>query len=304
MSGPERLAVTVGGRQLSVSNLEKVMYPLVGFTKAQVIDYYVRVAPVMLAHVGDRGITLRRWPDGVTAESFFEKRCPKHRPGWVGTCAGPGDRGGSIEYCRLDSVAALAWSANLAALEIHAPMARCADIDSPTMVVFDLDPGAPATIIECCRVALHIREVLDAVGLAAWAKTSGSKGLQLYVPLNRPHTHDHAAGFARAVAQLLEQRMPAEVVSIMKRSLRPNKVFIDWGQNAHFKTTIAPYSLRGRDRPTASTPITWDEASDGADGEPLTFTAVEVLERVDELGDLFAPTLTVEQDLPTPSPSG
>ena len=195
-------------------------------------------------------------------------------------------------------------SANLAALEIHAPMARCADIDSPTMVVFDLDPGAPATIIECCRVALHIREVLDAVGLAAWAKTSGSKGLQLYMPLNRPHTHDHAASFARAVAQLLEQRMPAEVVSVMKRSLRPNKVFIDWGQNARFKTTIAPYSLRGRDRPTASTPITWNELSDGADGEPLTFTAAEVLERVDELGDLFVPTLTVEQDLPAPSPSG
>ena len=303
MSGPERVPVTVDGRQLSVSNLDKVMYPLIGFTKAQVIDYYARVAPVMLAHIEDRGITLRRWPDGVTGESFFEKRCPKHRPGWVGTCAGPGDRGGSIDYCRLDSVASLAWSANLAALEIHAPMARCADIDSPTMVVFDLDPGAPATIIECCRVALHIREVLDAVALAAWAKTSGSKGLQLYVPLNRPHTHDHAAGFARAAAQLLEQRMPAAVVSVMKRSLRPNKVFIDWGQNAHFKTTIAPYSLRGRDRPTASTPITWDEVSDGADGEPLTFTAPEVLERVDELGDLFAPTLTVEQDLPTPSPS-
>ena len=297
------MPVTVDGRQLSVSNLDKVMYPLIGFTKAQVIDYYARVAPVMLAHIEDRGITLRRWPDGVTGESFFEKRCPKHRPGWVGTCAGPGDRGGSIDYCRLDSVASLAWSANLAALEIHAPMARCADIDSPTMVVFDLDPGAPATIIECCRVALHIREVLDAVALAAWAKTSGSKGLQLYVPLNRPHTHDHAAGFARAAAQLLEQRMPAAVVSVMKRSLRPNKVFIDWGQNAHFKTTIAPYSLRGRDRPTASTPITWDEVSDGADGEPLTFTAPEVLERVDELGDLFAPTLTVEQDLPTPSPS-
>lgn len=302
MSAPERVAVTVGGRQLSVSNLDKVMYPLVGFTKAQAIDYYVRVAPVMLGHIRDRGITLRRWPDGVTAESFFEKRCPSHRPEWVGTCAGPGDRGGQINYCRLDSVASLAWSANLAALEIHAPMARCGHIDSPDMVVFDLDPGKPATIIECCRVALHIREVLEAVSLAAWAKTSGSKGLQLYVPLNRPHTHDHAAGFARAVAQLLEQRMPAQVVSIMKRSLRAGKVFIDWGQNARFKTTIAPYSLRGMDRPTASTPVTWDEVSDGADGEPLTFAAAEVLERIEEHGDLFAATLTLEQDLPAPSP--
>ena len=301
MSAPERVPVTIDGRRLSVSNLDKVMYPLTGFTKAQVIDYYVRVAPVMLAHVGDRGATLRRWPDGVTAESFFEKRCPKHRPDWVGTCRGPGDRGGPIDYCRLDSVAALAWSANLAALEIHAPMARCGDLDSPTMVVFDLDPGKPATIVECCQVALQIRDVLESVGLAGWAKTSGSKGMQLYVPLNRPHSHDHAAGFALAVAQLLEKRLPALVVSVMKRSLRPQKVFIDWSQNARFKTTVAPYSLRGLDRPTVSTPITWGEVSDGADGEPLTFTAPEVLERVEEFGDLFAPTLTVVQDLPAPS---
>ena len=297
-----RVPVTVDGRRLSVSNLDKVMYPLTAFTKAQVIDYYVRVAPVMLPHVGDRGVTLRRWPDGVTAESFFEKRCPKHRPDWVLTCRGPGDRGGPIEYCRLDSVAALAWSANLAALEIHAPMARCGDIDSPAMVVFDLDPGSPATIIECCQVALQIRDVLDSVDLVAWAKTSGSKGLQLYVPLNRPHSHAHASGFALAVAQLLEKRLPALVVSMMKRSLRPGKVFIDWGQNARFKTTIAPYSLRGRDRPTVSTPISWDEVSDGADGEPLTFTASDVLERVEEFGDLFVLTLTLEQELPAPLP--
>ena len=301
MSAPERVPVTIDGRRLSVSNLDKVMYPLTGFTKAQVIDYYVRVAPVMLAHVADRGVTLRRWPDGVTAESFFEKRCPKHRPDWVPTCLGPGDRGGPIEYCRLDSVAALAWSANLAALEIHAPMARCGDLDSPSMAVFDLDPGKPATIVECCQVALHVREVLESVGLIGCPKTSGSKGMQLYVPLNRPHSHDHAAGFALAVAQLLEKRLPALVVSVMKRSLRPGKVFIDWSQNARFKTTIAPYSLRGLDRPTVSTPITWDEVSDGADGEPLAFTASEVLDRVEQLGDLFAPTLTIEQDLPAPS---
>ena len=301
MAEAERVAVTVDGRRLSVSNLDKVMYPLVGFTKAQVIDYYVRVAPTMVRHIGDRGVTLRRSPDGVTASSFFEKRCPKHRPDWVGTCRGPGDRGGPIEYCRLDSVAALAWSANLAALEIHAPMARCADIDSPTMLVFDLDPGKPATVIECCQVALRIREVLESVGLASWAKTSGSKGLQLYVPLNSPHTHDHAASFARAVAQLLEGRLPALVVSVMKRSLRGGKVFIDWSQNARFKTTVAPYSLRARDRPAVSAPITWDEVADGADGEPLVFTAPEVLARLERLGDLFEPTLTVEQELPAPS---
>ncbi len=296
-----RVVVEVGGRQLQVSNLDKVMYPLVGFTKAQVIDYYVRVAPVMLAHIADRGVTLRRWPDGVTAESFFEKRCPKHRPGWIGACRGPGDRGGPIGYCRLDSVAALAWSANLAALEIHAPMARCDDIDSPTSLVFDLDPGAPATIVECCTVALQIQEVLDSVGLACWAKTSGSKGLQLYAPLNSPHTHDHAASFARAVAQMLERRMPALVLSVMKRSLRSGKVFIDWGQNARFKTTVAPYSLRGRDRPTVSVPVTWDEVSDGAGGEPLIFTAPEVLARVERLGDLFADVTTLQQQLPQPA---
>ena len=301
MAEAQRVDVQVDGRRLSVSNLDKVMYPLVGFTKAQVIDYYVRVAQVMLAHIGDRGVTLRRWPDGVTGESFFEKRCPRHRPDWVPTCRGPGDRGGAIEYCRLDSVAALAWSANLAALEIHAPMARCDDIASPTMLVFDLDPGAPATIVECCQVALHIREVLDSVSLVSWAKTSGSKGLQLYVPLNSPHSHDHAASFAHAVAQLLEQRLPALVVSMMKRSLRPGKVFIDWGQNARFKTTVAPYSLRARDRPTASTPITWDEVSDGADGEPLTFTAAEVLARVERAGDLFEDTLVLRQQLPSPA---
>ena len=301
MSAPERVPVTIDGRRLTVSNLDKVLYPLSGFTKAQVIDYYVRVAPVMLRHIADRGITMRRWPDGVTADSFFEKRCPSHRPDWVPTCGGPGDRGGAIQYCRLDSVAALAWAANLAALEIHSPMARCAAIDSPTMAVFDLDPGSPATVIECCQVALRIRDVLDAVGLRTWAKTSGSKGLQLYVPLNRAHTHDHAAGFVLAVAQLLSKQSPELVTPNMKRSLRPGKVFIDWSQNARFKTTIAVYSLRGRDRPTVSTPVTWDEVSDAADGEPLTFTAAELLERVERFGDLFAETATLKQDLPAPA---
>jgi len=299
MAEAERVEVAVDGRRLSVSNLDKVLYPLVGFTKAQVIDYYVRVAPTLLPHIEDRGITLRRWPDGVVGDSFFEKRCPSHRPGWVGTCLGPGDRRGGIDYCRLDSVAALAWTANLAALEIHSPMARCADIDSPSMVVFDLVPGMPATIIECCRVALRIRVVLESVGLESCAKTSGNKGLQLYVPLNSPHTHDDASDFALAVAQLLEQDSPELVLSNMNRKRRADKVFVDWSQNSRHKTTIAPYSLRGRDRPTVSTPLSWDEVSDGADGEPLVFEAGEVLERIAEFGDLFAATLTVQQQLPT-----
>ena len=301
MAEPERVHVEVDGHRLAVSNLDKVLYPLVGFTKAQVIDYYVRVASVMVAHVGDRGVTLRRWPDGVTEESFFEKRCPSHRPGWVATCLGPGDRRGGIEYCRLDSVAALAWTANLAALEIHSPMARCDDIDSPTMLVFDLDPGRPATIVECCRVALDIADVLKAVGLVSFPKTSGSKGLQLYVPLNTPHTHAHCADFALAVAQLLEQNSPDRVVSNMNRKLRKGKVFIDWSQNSRHKTTIAPYSMRGKDRPTVSTPVSWDDVADGADGEPLSFETDDVLERIDELGDLFAATVTLEQELPAPN---
>jgi bifunctional non-homologous end joining protein LigD len=295
---PERVHVEIDGRRLTVTNLEKVLYPVVGFTKAQVIDYYARVAPVMLPHIRDRGITLRRWPDGVAAESFFEKRCPSHRPGWVGTCLGPGDRRGGIEYCRLDSIGALVWTANLASLEIHSPMARGTDIDSPTMLVFDLDPGAPASIIECCQVALEIREVLDTVGLASFAKTSGSKGLQLYVPLNTPHEHAHASDFALAVAQLIEKKMPTLVLSNMNRELRKGKVFIDWSQNSRHKTTIAPYSMRGMDRPTVSTPLTWDEVADGVGGEVLGFETAEVLARVDELGDLFADTVVLRQELP------
>lgn len=300
MAASARTTVEVDGRRLTLSNLDKVLYPVVGFTKADVIDYYARIAPVMLPHIRDRGITLRRWPDGVSGESFFEKRCPGHRPDWVDVAPGPGDRGGTIEYCCLDEVAALVWSANLAALEIHAPMARRDDIESPQAVVFDLDPGAPATIVECCRVALEIRDVLDALGLEVWAKTSGSKGMQLYVPLNTPHTHEHASSFALAVAQLLEKRLPKEVVSVMAKAARGGKVFIDWSQNSRHKTTIAVYSLRGRDRPTVSTPLTWDEVDDGAGGEPLEFETVDVLARVAEHGDLFADVVTREQRLPSP----
>lgn len=297
---PSRTTVEIAGRRLSVSNLDKVLYPGAGFTKAQVIDYYVRIAPTMLTHVAGRGVTLRRWPNGVDGQSFFEKRCPSHRPDWVGTAAGPGDRGGPIGYCCLDEVAALAWTANLAALEIHAPMARAADIDAPTMVVFDLDPGAPATITECCAVALDIRELLAHLNLVALPKTSGSKGLQLYVPLNTPHTHEHASSFALAIAQLLEKQQPDRVLSNMAKAARAGKIFVDWSQNSRHKTTIAPYSLRARERPTVSTPLTWDEVEAGAQGEPLEFVADDVLTRVETLGDLFALTATVEQRLPEP----
>jgi bifunctional non-homologous end joining protein LigD len=295
-----RTTVEIAGRRLAVSNLDKVLYPQAAFTKAQVIDYYVRAAPVMLTHIAGRGVTLRRWPDGVDGQSFFEKRCPKHRPDWVDTAVGPGDRGGPIGYCRLDEVAALAWTANLAALEIHAPMARAEDIDVPTMVVFDLDPGLPATIVECCEVALEIRDVLAHLDLEAFPKTSGSKGLQLYVPLNTPHTHEHASSFALAIAQLLEKQQPERVLSNMAKAARTGKVFVDWSQNSRHKTTIAPYSLRAREKPTVSTPLAWDEVEAGAGGAPLEFVAADVLARIETLGDLFAPTATVEQRLPEP----
>jgi bifunctional non-homologous end joining protein LigD len=290
--------VELAGERLRIRNLDKVLYPAVGFTKAEVIDYYVRVAPAMLPHIEGRGVTLRRYPDGVDGQSFFEKRCAGHRPAFVGTYVGPGDRAGGIEYCRLDSVPAMAWAASMAALEIHAPMALGDDIESPQLCVFDLDPGEPATIVECARIGLAIREVLAGVGLDCVAKTSGSKGMQLYVPLNTPHTHEHASGFAHAVAQVLEKHRPDEVTSVMTKSLRPGKVFIDWSQNSRHKTTVAAYSLRARPTPTVSTPVTWDEVSDTADGSPLTFDAPAVLRRVADHGDLFAAAATLQQQLP------
>ena len=275
------------------------MYPDIGFTKAQVIDYYARIAPAMLPHVAERCMTLRRWPDGVDGESFFNKRCPSHRPDWVEVSLGPGDRDGDIGYCRIDEPAALVWTANLAALELHAPMAKAADIDRPTILVFDLDPGPPAAMAECCQVALELRDVLAAVDLRAFPKTSGNKGLQVYVPLNSPHTHDRASSFAKAVGQLLAKQHPDRILVEMNKPLRTGKVFVDWSQNSRHKTTVAAYSLRARSTPTVSTPVDWNEVSDGASGAPLSFTSGEVLARVDEVGDLFAPVAELVQALPS-----
>jgi bifunctional non-homologous end joining protein LigD len=217
----------------------------------------------------------------------------------VGTFEGPGDRSGTIGYCALDSTAAMAWAANMAALEVHAPMARGADIDAPTMCVFDLDPGPGTGVPECAAVALDIRSVLERLAdLQSFVKTSGSKGLQLYVPLNTPHGHEQCSSFAFAVAQVLEKHHADRVTSTMKKAARPGKVFIDWSQNSRHKTTIAVYSLRARPRPTASTPVTWDEIEDAVDGAPLVFEAGDVLDRIAEHGDLFAATLTLEQELP------
>jgi bifunctional non-homologous end joining protein LigD len=289
----------VDGHRLSLSNLDKVLYPS-GFTKAQVIDYMVRIAPTAVPHYRERALTFRRYPDGTETPGFFEKRCPGHRPDWVHVTLGPGDRKGGIEYCCIDSTAAMVWAANMAAIEIHAPMALAADLDTPRVAVFDFDPGAPATIVECCEIALAAREVLDAVGLHAWCKTSGSKGLQMYVPLNSPGaTHSGCADFALAVGQVLERQMRGRVTTVMAKVERPGKIFVDWSQNAHHKTTIAPYSLRARHDPTVSTPVSWDEVQAAVEGSiELRFTAEDVLERVQTLGDLFEPVLTVVQRLP------
>lgn len=295
---PERVSVTVEGKHLSLSNLDKVLYPAVSFTKGEVINYYTRIGPVLLPHIANRCVTMKRYPDGVDAESFFNKRCPDHRPDWVEVALGPGQSDGPIEYCLVDSQASLVWAANLAALELHLPMAHASDLATPSMVVFDLDPGEGTAMAECAEVGLSLKQVLDAIDLAGFPKTSGSKGLQIYVPLNTAATHKQAAEFALAVGQLLTRQHPKRVLVNMNKAERRNKIFVDWSQNAHFKTTIGVYSLRAKATPTVSTPVTWDEVADAAEGTPLSFTAHEVLDRVAERGDLFAPTLKLKQSLP------
>lgn len=295
------VSVAVGGRELTLSNLDKVLYPS-GFTKAEVVDYMARIAPVAIAHWRHRALTFKRFPDGTDTPGFFEKRCPGHRPAWVSVALGPGDRRGGIEYCCIDEPAAAVWAANMAAIEIHAPMALAHDLATPRAVVFDFDPGEPATIVECAQVACAARDVLAAVGLRGWCKTSGSKGMQMYVPLNTPGaTHAACADFALAVGQVLERQLAGRVTTTMAKAVRPGKVFVDWSQNAHHKTTIAPYSLRARPAPTVSTPISWDEVVAIAEGELAgRFEAADVLGRVEAQGDLFADVLQVEQRLPVP----
>ncbi len=297
----KRLEVSIDDRRLSLSNLDKLLYPQAGFTKGHVIDYYTRIAPVLLSHLRDRPLTLKRYPDGVDGGHFYEKRCPSHRPEWVRVApVWSGRNEGDINYCVADDLATLVWLANLADLEMHTPLARASDIETPTLVAFDLDPGAPATIVECARVALDLREAFDHLGLEAFPKTSGSKGMQVYLPLNTPAvTWDETKTFAMHLAQLLERRDRDHVVSDMSKAKRGGKVFVDWSQNDRHKTTVNVYSLRAMERPTVSTPLSWDEVEEMAEsGEPLAFTAPEVLARVEELGDLFSGVQTLEQELP------
>ena len=294
--------MTVGDVPLSLSNLDKLMYPQAGFTKGHVIDYYTRVAPVLLAHLRDRPLTLKRYPDGVEKGHFYEKRCPKHRPAWVETTSvWSGRNEGYIDYCLCTDLPTVVWLANLADLELHTPMARAPDMDNPTMIAFDLDPGPPAGIVECARVALTLRQAFDVFGLTAFAKTSGSKGMQVYLPLNTLVTYEDTRAFSRGLAQLLERRDPERVVSDMSKARRTGKVFVDWSQNDRHKTTVCAYSLRATDVPGVSTPLSWeevDELADGRDPSEFAFTPSDVVERVEELGDLYADSLAGDQDLP------
>jgi len=296
------MEIEVEGRRLSLSNLDKVFYPATGFTKGQVIDYYTRIAPVLLPHLRGRHLTLKRYPDGVDGQFFYEKQCPRHRPDWVRTARVPiRTDGRSIDYCMVEDLATVVWLANLADLELHTPLAHAAAPAAPTMLAFDLDPGPPATIVECAEVACRLREAFDHFGLVAFPKTSGSKGMQLYVPLNTPTEYRATKPFAQGIAQVLERRDPALVVSEMRKDLRPGKVFIDWSQNDEHKTTVCVYSLRARERPTVSTPVTWEEVEAvlrSRDPDELAFTSDEVLARVAEQGDCFAPVLELEQELP------
>jgi bifunctional non-homologous end joining protein LigD len=279
-----------------------VLWPASGFTKAGVIDYYARVADAILPHLRDRPLTLKRYPDGVEAQSFFEKRCPSHRPDWVETApVWSGRNEGDIDYCLCNERATLIWMAQLAALELHPSLSLADEIERPTVLAFDLDPGDPAGILECCRVGLRLREMFAELDLECFPKTSGSKGLQIYVPLNVEVTYERTKPFARAVAQTLEREQPKLVVSRMAKKLRKGKVFVDWSQNDQHKTTIAVYSLRARERPTVSTPLQWEEVERAAqreDADALRFEASDVLERVEEHGDLFTPVLELHQELP------
>jgi bifunctional non-homologous end joining protein LigD len=294
-------SLTVDGRELKLSNLAKVLYPETGFTKREVIEYYAAIAPVLIAHLDGRPLTVTRWPDGVQGKSFFQKQAPAHRPDWVRTVSLPSARK-PIAYTLVSEESTLVWLANLAALELHAPLHRADGAERPTTLVFDLDPGAPAGVIECCRVGLLLQGMFENLGLESFAKTSGSKGLQVYVPLNSAKaTYEHTKPFAKAVAETFERAEPALVVSQMTKALRRGKVLIDWSQNDRNKTTVCVYSLRATPRPSVSTPIEWDEVRSALEsGEPaaLTFEPRQVLERVAARGDLFAPVLSLIQELP------
>jgi bifunctional non-homologous end joining protein LigD len=294
VSHETKVAVQVDGRTLTLTNLGKVLYPETGFTKAEVLSYYQQVAEVLLPHVADRPVTLKRYPEGVDGEAFFQKHVTAHRPDWIRTARVDSEssraRGTSVTYLIMDDLPTLIWAANLAGLELHTPMWRMPHVREPDLLVFDLDPGAPADIVACCRVALALRPLLEAAGLAPLAKTSGGKGLQLYAAISGV-TSEEASEQAKSFAERVEREQPRLAVSRMTKALRTGKVLIDWSQNNGSKTTVAPYSLRARANPTVSTPVSWSEVAACRRPQDLFFTADKALDRVARLGDLFAPLL-------------
>jgi bifunctional non-homologous end joining protein LigD len=300
MSAPT--IVEVQGRKLKLTNLDKILYPAAGFTKGQVVDYCVRIAPVLVPHLAGRPLTMKRYPEGVDHEYFFEKNAPMHRPDWVKTAPVWSESNHrTINFILANDLPTLVWIANLASIELHPSLSLASDIATPTMIVFDLDPGPPANIVQCAQVGLWVREIFEHFGLQSFAKTSGSKGMQIYVPLNTKTSYEQTKSFAHAVARLLEQEHPELVVSDMKKVVRTNKIFVDWSQNDQHKTTISVYSLRARERPTVSTPITWDEVEQALkkkDAARLVFEAKDVLARVEKMGDLFEPVQKLKQKLP------
>ena len=298
----EKAQLVVDGKKLGVSNLNKVLYPKAGFTKGQVIDYYIRIAPVLLPHLRDRPLTMKRYPNGVDKEFFYEKNCPVHRPKWVKTAKVWSEGNNRImHYCLAQDLPTLVWAANLADLELHTSLARKKDVSRPTMMVFDLDPGPPADIVQCCQVGLWLRELLSAMKLKSFPKTSGSKGLQVYVPLNTPVTFDQTKAVSLALAQHLEHEHPNLVLSKMAKALRKGKVFVDWSQNDEHKTTVCVFSLRAKEEPTVSTPVTWEEVQNclkKRKPELLRFRYDQTLARVGKMGDLFEPVEKLKQKLP------
>jgi bifunctional non-homologous end joining protein LigD len=298
----QKAQLVVEGKKLSVSNLDKVLYPKVGFTKGQVIDYFIRVAPVLLPHLKDRPLTMKRYPDGVEGEFFYEKNCPSHRPNWVKTAKVWSEGNQRImHYCLANDLPTLVWAANLADLELHTSLSRKDKIERPTIMVFDLDPGPPADIVQCCQVGIWLRDLLARMKLKSFAKTSGSKGLQVYVPLNTPVTYDDTKGLSRSLAQHLEREHPDLVTSNISKAVRKRKVFVDWSQNDEHKTTICVYSLRAKEEPTVSTPVIWKEVESCLKKKKpdlVKFRSDQVLARVEKLGDLFEPVEKLKQKLP------
>ena len=289
----------IDGRSVTVSNLDKVFYPRTGFTKGAVIDYYIKVAPVLLPHLTRRPLSLKRYPNGVEGVFFYEKECPAHRPDWMATARAPKNDGGSVNYCVIDDLPSLVWAANLADLELHTFLHRAPALSRPTSIAFDLDPGEGASIIKCYQVAIWIKSIFDTLELQSFAKTSGSKGLQIYVPLNTPVNYPQTKAVSHAIATLLERQFPEHVVSRMQKSLRKGKVLVDWSQNDAKKTTVNAYSLRAQSAPTVSTPISWKELTRASNQKRiLSFGPEDVLKRIATNGDFFLPLLHLKQKLP------